>query len=225
VEPIEVLNFGVPGYSIVQGLRQFDVEVADLKPYIVVIAYGWNDHWLARGGLTDEERRPATGALAKISGGLSRLRITQALHAAVDRFAPGSASIPGPDAPARVPIDRYRALIATFIARAHSAGANPVVVALPSGLADGAFPEYLLGMGFARSAAEAIADHRAYASAARDAAVAAGALFVDLQPYFEGPDGVTPGLFRADKIHMTDAGNARIAEVLDPELPLAPGER
>jgi lysophospholipase L1-like esterase len=100
-----------------------------------------------------------------------------------------------------------------------------VVVALPSGLASGEFPGYLVEMGFTRSAAEAIADHRAYAAAARDAAVKAGVGFVDLQPFFEGPDGVTPGLFRADKIHTTDAGNARIAEVLDPEMPLAPGRR
>jgi lysophospholipase L1-like esterase len=217
--PVEVLDFGVPGYSIVQGLRQFDAEVAELRPEIVVIAYGWNDHWLARGGLTDEERRTATGTLAGISRRLSRLRIAQALHAGIDRLALAGSAPPGPDAPRRVPLDRYRALVATFIEHARSAGARPIVVALPSGLGSGEFPEYLVGMGFTRAAADAIADHRAYAAAARDAAAGAGAEFIDLQPDFDGSAGAIPGLFRADKIHMTDAGNARIAEVLAGRIP------
>jgi lysophospholipase L1-like esterase len=213
---IEVLNFGVPGYTIVQGLRQFDAEVAPLKPDVVIIAYGWNDHWLARGGMTDEERHPATGALAAVSRSLTKLRIAQALHAVIDRGAAGNAVAPGPGAPRRVPLDAFRAHVEIFIEHAKRAGAVPVVVALPSGLAFGEFPEYLVGMGFTRAAEQAIADHRAYAAAARDAAAAAEADFIDLQPFFEGPGGVTPGLFRGDKIHMTDAGNARIAEALAP---------
>jgi lysophospholipase L1-like esterase len=214
--PVEVLNFGVPGYSIVQGLRQFDAEVAPLKPDKVIIAYGWNDHWLARGGLTDEERQPATGAMAAVSRSLSKLRIAQALHAVVDRGGAAPAVSPGPDAPRRVPLDEFRAHLEIFIQHVQRAGGMPIVVALPSGLASGEFPEYLVGMGFTRSAAEAIADHRAYADAAHDAAEAAGAEFIDLQPYFERPDGIEPGLFRGDKIHMTDAGNAKIVDALAP---------
>ena len=82
-----------------------------------------------------------------------------------------------------------------------------------SGLGGGAFPEYLIGSGFTRSATEAIADHRAYADAAKQAAHHALAAFVDLQSYFGAP-----GLFRADQIHMTDAGNARIVEVVTPDV-------
>jgi hypothetical protein len=118
------------------------------------------------------------------------------------------------NAPARVPLLSYRSNLDAFIAKVQALGAKPIVVALPSGLADGDFPEYLIASGFTRSATEAIADHRAYADTARQAALHSLVDFVDLQPSFEGPDGVVPGLFRADKIHMTDAGNARIAGTL-----------
>lgn len=215
--PFEVLNFGVPGYTIVQGLRQFDADVAPLNREVVVIAYGWNDHWLARGGLTDEQRHPASSGPAGAAKFLNRFRLAQAARAVVEKLG-GQPPLPGPEAPRRVPLDRYRTLVGEFVAHVRAAGGVPIVVALPSGLADGEFPEYLIGSGFTRSRDEAIADHRAYAAAAREAATAAGAAFVDLQPSFEGPNGVIPGLFRGDKIHMTDAGNARIVESLEPQV-------
>ena len=84
------------------------------------------------------------------------------------------------------------------------------------GSADGEFRA--VASGFTRSATEAIADHRAYADAARQSALHALVDFVDLQPSFEGPDGVVPGLFRADRIHMSDAGNARIADALQDDV-------
>jgi lysophospholipase L1-like esterase len=203
----EVLNFGVPGYTIVQGLRQFESDVAKLKPDVVIIAYGWNDHWLAKGGLPDEDRRPAR---AKPSP-LLRLRLVQGMWAVIGAAAPKENVL---DAPARVPLLSYRSNLDAFIAKVQALGAKPIVVALPSGLADGDFPEYLIASGFTRSATEAIADHRAYADTARQAALHSLVDFVDLQPSFERPDGVVPGLLRADKIHMTDAGNARIAGTL-----------
>jgi lysophospholipase L1-like esterase len=208
----EVLNFGVPGYSVVQGLRQFDAEVARLRPDVVVIAYGWNDHWLAKNGLTDEARRTRITPVLRLGQALLKLRIGQALRFAVDKHA--HRPRPGPGSPARVPIDAFTSHVATLIERARQAGAKPVVVALPSALALGEFPEYLIDMEFTRSAEDAIEAHRRYAEAARKTAAAAGVVFVDLQPAFEGD----PALFRKDKIHLTDTGNVKVVDVLSPVI-------
>jgi lysophospholipase L1-like esterase len=206
-ERFQVLNYGVPGYTIVQGRRQFTADVAAWRPDVVVIAYGWNDHWLAKGGLTDEQR-PRVRVSSSV---LLRLRLVQGLWAVVGRFASKDNVL---NAPARVPLPSYRTNLETFIAEASKVGARVIVVALPSGLSTRDFPEYLVASGFTRSAGEAIRDHRAYAEAARDSANAARVTFVDLQPAFDGVEG----LFRADDIHMTDAGNERIAGALAPLL-------
>ena len=203
-----MLNFGVPGYTIVQGLRQFESDVAKLKPAEVIIAYGWNDHWLAKGGLPDEDRHPPRTEPSP----LMRLRLVQGLWAVIGRAGASENTLAAPE---RVPLPSYRSYVERFIAEVQKLGAQPIVVAFPSGLADGDFPEYLIGAGFTRSATEAITEHKAYAAAAQQAALHALVPFIDLQPAFEGPDGVLPGLFRADKIHMTDAGNARIVDALD----------
>ena len=43
----ESFNMAVHGYTSAQGLRLFELQARDLKPDIVVIMYGWNDHWLS----------------------------------------------------------------------------------------------------------------------------------------------------------------------------------
>jgi len=218
--PVEILNYGVPGYSIVQGERQYQREVARLAPGVVIIAYGWNDHWLARGGQTDATRRlPGAGA-ARLSLLLWRLRLTQALHALTspaeeteDRTTLTAAP------PRRVPPDDWRAAVERLAGEATRAGSAVVVLGLPSALVETEFPSYLLDMGFAASAAAAVADHRLYVRLAGEAASTAGAAFLDLQPVFEQPGGEPDlDLFTRDRIHLTPAGHERLALTLLPVL-------
>lgn len=206
--PVEVLNFGVPGYSVVQGLRQFEDDVASLRPDVVVIAYGWNDHWLARGGLPDAERVVPGRARATLELWLARLRLTQAIHAALPR--PSPAPVPaGSGAPRRVPADVYEATVRRLVASARSTGAAVLVVGLPSGLREDAVPGYLLDDGFTPSGEDAVHDHALYIERARAAARAEGAVFV------EPPAGFGPEGFLRDRIHFDDDGHARFAAALD----------
>jgi len=45
-QPWEAFNMAVHGYSIQQGLVLFRRQVRQLKPDIVTVYFGWNDHWL-----------------------------------------------------------------------------------------------------------------------------------------------------------------------------------
>ena len=54
IKTVKILNAGVIGWSSYQGLQLLKREILDLKPKIVTIYFGWNDHW--RGfGIEDKE--------------------------------------------------------------------------------------------------------------------------------------------------------------------------
>ena len=221
---VEVLNFGVPGYASVQGARQLDSDVAGLRPDIVVIAYGWNDHWLAKGGLQDIERRLPSPARARLRLGLARIRIVQAAHLLASGLGPPRAA---DTETRRVSPGTFRESWTRMIRRSREIGAVPVALALPSGLIVEGFPSYLVESGFTPSASEAIRDHALYADLIAQTPHGERAAFLDLRPVFEHDDG-TPRTewFFDDRIHprvegsqaMAAAVEARIVELLPREL-------
>jgi lysophospholipase L1-like esterase len=208
-EQAEVLNFGVPGYSIVQGIRQYEDEIAPLKPDIVVIAYGWNDHWLARAGVADSELRPPGPRRAAVALAISRLRLVQALRALLVRPAPARGDM------RRVPLPEYRGLVERFAREVRDSGARAIVIGLPSALTVDKTPEYLVGDGFTPSATAAAEDHARYLEAGREGAAAAGASFVDAAAAMAGD----PRLFTGDRIHLSAEGHAVLADLLAREIP------
>jgi lysophospholipase L1-like esterase len=200
----EVLNFGVPGYSIVQGARQYEDEIAPLSPDVVIIAYGWNDHWLARAGVPDEALVPPGPRRAAVALTLSRLRIAQALRSVLVREAPSRGEV------RRVPLPSYRAHVEQLAHAVQAAGARAIVLGLPSALTLSGTPEYLVVDGFTPSAGDAVADHARYLEAARDAAAAAGAVYLDAAAEL----GADPRLFTGAKIHLSAPGHEALAALV-----------
>lgn len=210
---VEVLNFGVPGYSVVQGFRQFEDDVAALRPDVVLVAYGWNDHWLARGGLPDHEREGIPPAPSGVAASASRLRTVQAVQAMLGRFRTEPA---GSTTVRRVPPEVFVSTLDELIESVRLEGGVPVVIGLPSGLVEEAVPEYLVGHGFIPHAAQAIHDHRRYLDLARNAAESRNVSFVDLDRRFRtGTGNPESELFTKDRIHLSPAGHARAAEALE----------
>ena len=215
---VEVLNFGVPGYTVIQGERQYTDDVRPLRPDVVILAYGWNDHWLAAGGLPDHQRSFPSPARARLSLFLARLRLVQALNGLLPA---GAGYSPAAAAPARrrVPPDIFRLRLENLARRARADGARVLVLGLPSALSAAAFPPYLVDMGFARDAESALADHAAYRAAAAGAAQAAGAMYLDLQSVMDAARaGRTGTFFSADGIHPNAAGQEILAVALLPVL-------
>jgi lysophospholipase L1-like esterase len=210
---VEVLNFSVPGYSVEQGSRLFSDEVAGLRPRVVLVAYGWNDHWLARGGMPDHERRLPPAWRASLAVRLSRLRIVQAAHAIRNRL---SSDEPSAEDVRRVPPSRYRDRVAYLVRESRTAGGFPVVLSLPSGLSEGEVPAYLVEMGFTADPERAILDHARYSGIARSVAIAERASHVDLDAAFRDDTGAPePALFLRDRIHLSAEGHERAARLLE----------
>ncbi len=53
----EVINAGVTGYSSLQGLRFLKKEVLNWHPDLLVVSYGWNDHWAGAQDIADKDQR------------------------------------------------------------------------------------------------------------------------------------------------------------------------
>lgn len=78
-ERLEVFNGGVPGYTSFQGLRYLQSELLDYRPELVVICYGWNDHWASNNGLPDKEQLTAGGSLLARLSFLRSVRLVTSL--------------------------------------------------------------------------------------------------------------------------------------------------
>jgi lysophospholipase L1-like esterase len=75
---VEVLNLGVPGYTLFQGRRVLETRGRRLEPDVVVIYFGWNDHILAL-GYTDAEQKVGGAAVVTTRNRLADIRVYQAL--------------------------------------------------------------------------------------------------------------------------------------------------
>lgn len=196
------VKLGVGGWSSEQGLTLLRRDVLDLKPKVVTIYYGWNDHWVALGP-TDPDLTHARRLLWLAD----HSRIV-ALWMRVRMGVSGSMA----DRPNRVPIDRYRANMRAMIREAQAGGIRVVVLTAPSNHVRGHEPEYLK-LRHVRSLDEAVPLHQAYADATRLAARDNGATLCDAAEAFDRAESKRT-LFQRDGIHLTDAGDRVMADLL-----------
>ncbi len=107
---MQVFNASVPGYTTYQGLVWLRTQLLELKPAVVVVYFGWNDHWRAT-GMTDRDY-----AASQSRSGLRLLTLVQRR----------------PDvAPFRVPVDAYRENLQAIVGEVRGAGGRVVLVAAP----------------------------------------------------------------------------------------------
>lgn len=137
--PVEVMNFGVPGYSSFQGRKLAEEVLEKYRPDAVVVLFGWNDHWLAK-GYSDHRQRtdpPAAGRLLETAG---RSRVYQLISRAAAAFASDE------ERPLvlRVPPDNFKANISAICSLAESRGTKVVLATAPSAIETGKVPDYLV---------------------------------------------------------------------------------
>lgn len=193
---------GVGGWSSEQGLTLLRRDVLALKPTLVTIYYGWNDHWVALGP-TDPD--------LTLAHRLLWLADHSRIAALWMKFRMG-VSGPISERPNRVPIDRYRANLRDMIREAQASGILVVVITAPSNHVRGHEPAYLSNR-FLRRVDELVPLHQAYTEATRAVARDNGALLCDAAATFDGVESRAP-LFWADGIHLTETGNQVMADLL-----------
>jgi len=197
------VHLAAGGWSSEQGLAQLQRDVIPLHPKVVVIYYGWNDHWMALGP-TD----PDLHAARRLLWLADHLRIVQLVLKARVGMAMRIAERPN-----RVPADRYRQNVDQMARLARKAGIIPVFVTAPSNHVAGHEPEYLLRR-HVRRLADVIPLHQHYVQLTRDAARESGGVLCDAAAEFAALPGAHDVYFKADAIHFTPAGDQQLAQIV-----------
>jgi lysophospholipase L1-like esterase len=197
------MHLAAGGWSSEQGLVQLQRDIIPLHPKVVVIFFGWNDHWMALGP-TDPDLHLARRFLWLAD----HSRLAQAaLKARIGLSARGD------HRPSRVPPDQYRRNLDRMAALARNAGIIPILVTAPSNYAAGHEPEYLLRRHIERLS-DVIPLHRQYVQITRAAARESGAVLCDAAAAFAALPGSHDRYFKSDAIHFTPEGDQQLARIV-----------
>ncbi len=198
---IECINASVPGYSSFQGGKLLQ-QLTPYQPDLIVASFGWNDHWQAQGGLTDQQQYS-----------LSR---GSRLASLVRAVAAGYLKQPVE----RVPLAEFASNLQIICKTAKTGGAQILLITAPSGFLEKSMPEWafrFFGSSYHMSQEEVTkipGKHHAYADVVRSTAAKSGAWLVDAEQEF-GKKGLTVSNgFRDDLIHFRRPGHQRMAELV-----------
>jgi lysophospholipase L1-like esterase len=199
----QVFNCGVPGYSSFQGVRMLKEYLPILKPQIVTICYGWNDHWAAGFDIEDKEQRTAAQWVLNVQNLLSESYLYRsfkylllAKYEKTKQYQFDRQSVHY-----RVSLDDFAVNLGDIISFCRSNGVRPILLTTPVGDADPAVVNSMENY------------HERYNQTVRRIAaeqtvplVDAAALFLDHPEYYDNPN--------VDFIHYNAKGADRIATAL-----------
>jgi lysophospholipase L1-like esterase len=205
---VGLAKLGTAGWSTYQGLRQLERDVVSLRPAVVTVQFGWNDHWKGF-GIEDAEVAELRSPLVTLVEGARLFQlVTKAWVVAKQE---------GREQPLRVPPDDFRANLHAIVATARAARITPVLLTAPTSHRPGREPPYLLLRQVERLA-DVVPLHQRYAAIVREVAAEAGAPLCDLERSFAAlSEAEVADSFEADGIHLTQgtgAGYDRMASFL-----------
>jgi len=112
----EVINAGVTGYTSLQGLRFLRREVLEWDPDLLVVSFGWNDHWAGAQDIADKDQHLPAQVVLDIQNLLGRTRIYRWLKYIVFSIKkPPPAGFSRTQPVYRVGLDDFRRNIAQII--------------------------------------------------------------------------------------------------------------
>jgi len=224
--PVEVVNAGVGGYSSFQGRRWLETEILDYEPDVVVLYFGWNDHWPAR--LAGEDKVACGSTSERLRAWLAWSKLLQlsirAYHTVRGRAtlpreaAGGGAPVASSSRPARVSLADYEANLRAMVAATRRRGGEAVLVTAPNYLACATVADAeAQAQADAQAQAEAlVALHERYNHVARRVANDTGACLVDAASQLEAAADAK-ALFwdpPRDFIHLSAQGYGRLARAV-----------
>ena len=77
---VELINAGVPGYSSLQGKRYLSDDLSALRPDMILVMFGHNDHFPAGRGISDSAQELSNSLLIESQNLLSKLRLYRLLR-------------------------------------------------------------------------------------------------------------------------------------------------
>ncbi|HEY7216711.1 MAG TPA: GDSL-type esterase/lipase family protein [Thermoanaerobaculia bacterium] len=203
------VNLGTAGWTTFQGLRQLERDVLPLRPRVVTVYFGWNDHWIGF-GLPDAQVADLLRRTGSRWQGLRLVQLGEKAYVAAHRS----------DDNRRVPLPEFRRNLHEMIRLAKDHGIEPVLITAPSSHERGREPRYLKGVWIHRLQ-DVVPLHQAYVEAVRSVARDERSALCDLARAFEAlPAKQRRGSFLKDGIHFTRRGAKRAADFLADCLPL-----
>jgi len=203
------MNLGVGGWSSYQGLQQLKRDVVPLRPRVITIYYGWNDHWCAF-GLEDKQIGTFNREHPEV---LARLTALSRVVQLIDRCF-FSRTSKGKTASQRVSLVDFHANLKEIIHIARENSIIPVLLTAPSGHHLGEEPGYLAER-MLKDLSDLTPLHESYVQAVRDVALEDDVCLVDLYRLFRSLSREQlADSFKRDGIHLTEQGNRRIAHYL-----------
>ncbi len=198
-------NLAVAGWSSYQGYRQLARDVGPIRPRVVTIYYGWNDHWI---GFGIEDKNVAR-VRRVFSSRWSGLRVVQLVTKAM--IVAGTRDTAHPN---RVSLKDFQDNLRGMATLAKSRGIRPVLLTAATSIRAGGEPPHLTER-WLRDLSELVPLHRSYAEAVREVAASEKVVLCDLERRFaELSSAESERTFRADGIHFTTEGERRVAESL-----------
>lgn len=197
----QVLNAGVPGYSLEQLRRRFS-QLESLRPDVVVILVGWNDAKDRLRGYTDVQLMGSW--LSRI---LARFR-------GAPEIDPEAGPLTAASGCCRVMPEQFRAGLLGFLNDIRDGGASAVLATYPSVLSTAAAENYPLELVQVRQARMSSLNQSII-----DSATALNVPVVDFAADAEGL--YSRGYFRdapRDPIHPSEAGARELARRLAPKV-------
>ena len=186
-------------------------DVAALKPKVVTIYFGWNDHWM---GFGVEDKTAARLTASPHLMRLQELRLVQlASRFIVSRE--GDAARSGEDArPERVSLQDFRSHLEKMVDVARENDIAPVLITAPTSHRPGEEPEYLSER-WLEDVSELVPLHQRYVEVVRDVAREKGAVLLDLAGIFGSfPRASLEPFMKEDGIHFTDDGSVAVGRLL-----------
>lgn len=210
----EVLNAGVGGHSSFQGLQRLKATVLPYRPDILLIYYGWNDHWLAP--QEDKNAKVLSAWAVRLVNFLEKFRTVHFLHFVMDKLSrktlESRAQLP---VKLRVLPEDYRSNLNEMVRLARQNNIRVFLLTAPSDFTKWINPNPTT-FPFDRNAVTDI--HATYNQIVREVAGANQVTLIDLVPAVEEAERNGQEIISRDGIHLTGEGcrwlAAHLAKVL-----------
>ncbi len=211
---VEVVNASCPGYTTFQGLRRLE-DVWKWQPDLLLVYFGWNDHWNSLNGCTDSQlaSRPL------ITGPVRQFRHWHT-YWFLSRLIPPAHSSRRVDSARtlRVPPNEYRENLCRIIAEADLHQCRTVLLTAPTAFQQQRLPAWVYPFfheNYEMTSAEIAAiprTHEQYNQIVRQVAEQQSKMVVDVAARWKPEENAFR--FRSDCIHLTDQGHAEIAQAV-----------
>ena len=130
---VELINAGVPGYSSLQGKRYLSDDLVALRPDMVLVMFGHNDHFPAGRGISDSAQELSNSLLIESQNLLSKLRLYRLLRKGLLQLTSDTtqARLDDIGSAKRVSRPEFFSNVREIVRSARNAGAQPILLIPP----------------------------------------------------------------------------------------------